>query len=167
MSDHQELLDDIIYFARAGDLEELQSSKPEPELLIEKDETGKTALHMASANNHLDIVKYIIEQISTLKDAKQLINVQNAEGNTPLHWAALNGHYEVVEALVKGGADCTIKNSMNHSAIYEAQQRNHEKVAEFFMSIMVEQEPEQPLEEDQQYVETGVQPLKKAVEEDK
>ncbi|EIE78469.1 hypothetical protein RO3G_03173 [Rhizopus delemar RA 99-880] len=159
MSDHQELLDDIIYFARAGDLEELQSSKPEPKLLIEKDETGKTALHMASANNHLDIVKYIIEQISTLKDAKQLVNVQNAEGNTPLHWAALNGHYEVVEAL--------IKNSMNHSPIYEAQQRNHEKVAEFFMSIMVEQEPEQPLEEDQQYVETGVQPLKKAVEEDK
>lgn len=56
----------------------------------------------------LDIVKYIIEQISSLQEKKKLINVQNEEGNTPLHWAALNGHYEVVEALVNAGADCTV-----------------------------------------------------------
>ncbi|KAG1144518.1 hypothetical protein G6F36_015267 [Rhizopus arrhizus] len=65
MSDHQELLDDIIYFARAGDLEELQSSKPEPKLLIEKDETGKTALHMASANNHLGNERQLIHTYNT------------------------------------------------------------------------------------------------------
>lgn len=53
MADHQELLDDIIYFARAGELEDLKQCKAEPNMLVEKDETGKTALHMASANNHL------------------------------------------------------------------------------------------------------------------
>ncbi|CAO3697353.1 unnamed protein product [Rhizopus stolonifer] len=119
---------------------------------------------MASANNHLEIVQYILQQIST-KD-KKLVDVQNEQGNTALHWAALNGHYEVVEALVKAGSDCTIKNVMNHSPIYEAQQRNHEKVAEFFMTTMVEQS-EEAVDEDKQYVETGVQPLKKAVEEEK
>ncbi|RCH88716.1 hypothetical protein CU097_003816 [Rhizopus azygosporus] len=166
MADHQELLDDIIYFARAGELEDLKQCKAEPNMLVEKDETGKTALHMASANNHLDIVKYIIEQISSLQEKKKLINVQNEEGNTPLHWAALNGHYEVVEALVNAGADCTVKNAMNHSPIYEAQQRNHEKIAEFFLTTMTEEEPSESVAEDQQFVETGVQPLKKAVEED-
>ncbi|KAI9269835.1 ankyrin repeat-containing protein P16F5.05c [Sporodiniella umbellata] len=159
----QELIDDLIYFARAGELSEIEASNAQPELLIAKDDSGNTALHMASANNHLEIVQYIIQQLAS-KD-KKLIDVQNEQGNTALHWAALNGHYEVVEALVKAGSDCTVKNVMNHSPIYEAQQRNHEKVAEFFMSTMVEQ-TEEPVEEDKQYVETGVQPLKKAVQED-
>jgi ankyrin repeat protein len=60
------------------------------------------------SNTLLDIVNYIIEQLSTLEQAKTLINTKNNEGNTPLHWAALNGHLEVVEALVKNGGDCKV-----------------------------------------------------------
>lgn len=55
MSTHEELLDDLIYFARAGELEDLKETKVSPQLYVEKDESGKTALHMASANNHLGI----------------------------------------------------------------------------------------------------------------
>lgn len=59
----------------------------------------------------LDIVKFIIEQLSTLEESEKLalINTKNEEGNTPLHWAALNGNYEVVEALVTNGGDCKVK----------------------------------------------------------
>lgn len=53
MADHAELLDDLIYFARAGELDDLKETKVSPEMYVEKDDTGKTALHMASANNHL------------------------------------------------------------------------------------------------------------------
>lgn len=49
----QELIDDLIYWARAGELNEIETSKADPELFVAKDESGKTALHMASANNHL------------------------------------------------------------------------------------------------------------------
>jgi hypothetical protein len=45
---------------------------------------------------------------------------------------------------------------MKISPIYEAQQRNHEKIAEFFLNTMIEEEPEEPLAEDEQFVETGV-----------
>jgi ankyrin repeat protein len=59
----------------------------------------------------LEIVKYIIEQLSTLPEKKriELINTKNDQGNTPLHWAALNGHLEVVQILVKNGADCKVR----------------------------------------------------------
>lgn len=59
----------------------------------------------------LDIVKYIVEQLSKLDDKKriELINTKNDQGNTPLHWAALNGNLEVVEILVKAGSDCKVK----------------------------------------------------------
>ena len=50
---------------------------------------------------------------------------------------------------------------MNLTPIYEAQQRNHEKIAEFFLNTMIDEAPEEPLAEDEQYVETGVSPLKK------
>lgn len=53
MADHAELLDDLIYFARAGELDDFKETKVSPEIYVEKDDTGKTALHMASANNHL------------------------------------------------------------------------------------------------------------------
>lgn len=53
MADHQELLDDLVYFARAGELDDLKEVKALPENFVEKDDTGKTALHMASANNHV------------------------------------------------------------------------------------------------------------------
>jgi ankyrin repeat protein len=52
MASHEELLDDLIYFARAGELEDIKELNASPELFVEKDESGKTALHMASANNH-------------------------------------------------------------------------------------------------------------------
>lgn len=60
MADHQELLDDLVYFARAGELDDLKEVKASPENFVEKDDTGKTALHMASANNHVG--KFSIHQ---------------------------------------------------------------------------------------------------------
>ncbi|KAI8986373.1 ankyrin repeat-containing domain protein [Pilobolus umbonatus] len=158
MSAASELLDDVVYYARAGDLDEIKQLKTEPRLFITKDDTGKTALHMASANNHLDIVTYIIGELNKLgnEEKKKLINTPNNEGNTPLHWAALNGHLKVVELLVGNGADCKIKNSMNHTPIYDAQQRNHEAIAEFFLKTMIDEAPEEPMNEEDQFKETGV-----------
>jgi ankyrin repeat protein len=57
MADHEELLDDLIYFSRAGELEDLKNVKALPENFVEKDESSKTALHMASANNHIGNAK--------------------------------------------------------------------------------------------------------------
>lgn len=69
----------------------------------------------------LDIVKYIVEQLSKLDDKKriELINTKNDQGNTPLHWAALNGNLEVVEILVKAGSDCKVKKKKWHCCWFE------------------------------------------------
>ncbi|CAO3610409.1 unnamed protein product [Cunninghamella echinulata] len=119
---------------------------------------------MASANNHLDIVQYILEKLQKFdkSEVKRMVNIQNEQGNTPLHWAALNGHLEVVQALVSAGGDCKIKNIAGKTPIYEAQQRESEKIAEFFLNTMIEEQPEEEndedeeMDEDEQFVETGV-----------
>ncbi|KDN43665.1 ankyrin [Tilletiaria anomala UBC 951] len=108
----EEEIDDILFFARAGQLEELQETFDElckkhssaersvdelKENIIKatRNETGNTALHYCCANGHKGVADYLIpsSSLSTLL-------AQNEAGNTPLHWAALNGHVEVVQSLV-------------------------------------------------------------------
>ncbi|KAI7862334.1 ankyrin repeat-containing domain protein [Spinellus fusiger] len=150
------VMEDVMYCSRYGEWEELKEIKPSPEVYVQGDESGNTALHMASANNHVQIVELILEQLSLLSlPLVGLVNSQNKEGNTPLHWAALNGHLDVVQLLVKAGADCKTKNEAGRTPIYEAQQHNHEKVAEFFLLTMIEEAPEEPTDEDEECVETG------------
>ncbi|KAG2220904.1 hypothetical protein INT45_013033 [Circinella minor] len=157
MADNQELLEDIIYCARYGELDDIKSSKPAAEYYITKNDVGNTALHMASANGHTEIVEWIVEQLKEWKpeEIKDMVNIKNEQGNTPLHWAALNGHLAPVEILVKNGADCKIKNEAGKTPIYEAQQRSHEKVAEFFLLTMIDEEPEGPVDEEDQFIEKG------------
>lgn len=57
MSNDQEILDDLIFFSRSGDLEELKQVNARPELYITKNDVGNTALHMASANNHIGTIR--------------------------------------------------------------------------------------------------------------
>ncbi|KAG2180715.1 hypothetical protein INT44_003722 [Umbelopsis vinacea] len=149
-------IDDILYCARYGEFDELKNANFPAEFFTAADETGNTGLHMACANGHLDIVKYVVEKLASLDNVTQYINSQNEQGNTPLHWAALNGHLEIVQLLVGSfGADMKIKNKAGRSPIYEAQAYNHEKVAEFFLSTMVEDAEGETSEDVQDVVEQG------------
>ncbi|CAI2187073.1 18297_t:CDS:2 [Funneliformis geosporum] len=130
----EELIDEVIEYARYGELEELKTiMNLYPATCLEsKDEFGNTALHMASANGHLEIVEFIIQALGSLLE--RVVSMQNNSGNTPLHWSALNGHEKVVKLLIKSGADAKIKNKSGRTPIYEAQQNNHEKIVEFLLT---------------------------------
>ena len=65
---------------------------------------GNTALHLASANGFIDIVKYLVN------DLHCDINPKNKSQSTPLSWAAFNGQKAVVEFLLEKGADFDTKN---------------------------------------------------------
>ncbi|RUS17072.1 ankyrin repeat-containing domain protein [Endogone sp. FLAS-F59071] len=153
----EETVDDIIALARCGDLDELKASAYPCHFLAAKDEFGNTALHMSSANGHIEIVKYLLQSLATLQDTPlaTYINARNEQGNTPLHWAALNGHLVVVELLVKSGADSKIKNEAGRTAISEAQQGDHEKVVDYLLTTMAEEEEEAPVEDEEEVTETG------------
>ena len=65
---------------------------------------GNTALHLASANGFIDVVKYLVN------DLHCDINPKNKSQSTPLSWAAFNGQKAVVEFLLEKGADFDTKN---------------------------------------------------------
>ncbi|KAK2843930.1 hypothetical protein FQN49_005934 [Arthroderma sp. PD_2] len=139
-----EAVDDLIYDARAGDLESLQTDITKfseehncsPADIIKaaidaEDEseggTGSCLLHWPAANGNAEILKYLLSLLKTQKGEKdssnlQMINHKNHSGNTPLHWAALNTHLECVKALVEAGADIIMKNNAGHDAVFVAEQ---------------------------------------------
>ena len=81
--------------------------------LASTDPSGNTALHMACANGHLDIVKLLLKHGANP-------NALNKSKNTPLHWAALNGRTEIIELLIEAKADANLKNEFDHVPLEEA-----------------------------------------------
>ena len=65
---------------------------------------GNTALHLASANGFIGVVKYLVNELHCDIDPK------NKSLSTPLSWAAFNGQKNVVEFLLEKGADFNCKN---------------------------------------------------------
>lgn len=138
MSLSQEEMDAIIYDARDGDLDFLKEvfSEIVPGLVlptIKDDITLSTPVHMAAANGHLEVVKYLLSLLPH-DEAVALVNQANESGNTALHWAAFNGHLPVVQLLVEEyGADVFAKNSSNHDALFEAEKNGQAEVENWFL----------------------------------
>lgn len=134
----QDQIDDVMLDARAGELDELKAFFDEHKVQVLpqiKDEYSlSTALHMASANNHLEVAKYLVDLCKDDQDIlKQIIDAKNESGNTPLHWACLNGHLEIVKVLCDAGAQPFITNEAKHDAFYEAEANDKEDVIDYLL----------------------------------
>ena len=133
----QEEMDCIIYDAREGDLETLKEvfeEIPKSLLLTIKDDiTLSTPIHMAAANGHFEVIKYLLSIIPQ-KDAENLASQQNESGNTPLHWAAYNGHLSIVQLLCdEYNVDVFVKNCSGHDVMYEAENNDQEEIENWLL----------------------------------
>ena len=69
---------------------------------------GVTPLYMASQNDHVEVVRLLI-------DAGALINQADEDGATSLFMASLNGHVDVVRLLIDAGATVKIDTMMRYT----------------------------------------------------
>lgn len=137
-----EELDDLIYYARTGDLPALRSTLdtvssthnlPLSTILasaidIDADGLGSQSclLHWPAANGNLEVLRYLLsllptKEVAADKSAPTLVNHRNVNGNTPLHWAALNARLDCVKCLVGAGANAGVVNEVGHDALFEAE----------------------------------------------
>ncbi|KAJ8328498.1 ankyrin repeat-containing protein [Batrachochytrium dendrobatidis] len=129
------VIQDIVTAARFGDLEDLQliqqSHLLSTKFLCHARSTfgNNTALHMASANGHLNVVTFLTTDMAGPCD----IDMTNDEGSTSLHWAALNGHIDIVKRLLECGASATLKNTAGKSPITVAAQADHIDVMDLLL----------------------------------
>ena len=92
-------------FGELSDLKEALKDAPKEFNVNLVDFGGNTALHLASANGFIEVVKYLVNELHCD------LNIKNKSGSTPLSWAAFNGQKSVVEFLLEKGADFDFRNS--------------------------------------------------------
>ncbi|KAI9045399.1 uncharacterized protein KD926_008826 [Aspergillus affinis] len=134
-------IDDLIYDARAGDLDSLKTTISELSASLQctpaqviaatvdaapeaEGGTGCCLLHYPAANGNSEILNYLLTTLTTQpsdQTTQSILNHKNHSGNTPLHWAALNTHLECVKALVEAGADIAVTNDAGLDAVFLAE----------------------------------------------
>ncbi|KAL6913828.1 hypothetical protein ACHAP8_001769 [Fusarium lateritium] len=148
-------IDDIIYFSRSGEQEDLtdsiktlaerENSSPAEIVAAAQDASNKsTCLHMATGNGHLEIVRQLIQYFENRpKEQKQaFLDEANEAGNTGLHWAALGGHLDVIKLLLEQGASPALANEQNYVPLDLAYFNHKNDVAEYFLSTAKKLEDE-------------------------
>ncbi|KAJ3211353.1 hypothetical protein HDU67_004587 [Dinochytrium kinnereticum] len=69
------------------------------------DPKGRTALHLAAAGGHVEIVQALISRMPNDESRRGLLDAPDLNGSAPLHLAALSGRLDCVLGLLRGGAD--------------------------------------------------------------
>ncbi len=87
---------------------------------------GMTILMYASANNHPETAKLLLEKGAD-------INAQNNDGWTALMYALIYNYPEIAELLLKKGADPNIQNKGGETALMYASVFNHPKIAKLLL----------------------------------
>ena len=76
----------------------------------DRDQYGRTALHIASDRGYLEI-----SELLTSSGAD--VNIRDSYGGTALHLASMNGHLKIVQLLLCQGADISIRDNGGSTAL--------------------------------------------------
>lgn len=95
---------ELLLAAKEGNLTEIKRLYKKHVDLFSKDYDGRTALHIAATNGHLNIISYLL----TKKNCN--VNVQDNFNNTPLKDALENKHSQIAKILKENGGILTNSN---------------------------------------------------------
>ena len=74
---------------------------------IIQNSVGETCLHWACTNDHVEVVKLLLQAGSNKADP----SIQNSMGHTCLHLACIYGHVGVVKLLLENNVDPNIQDN--------------------------------------------------------
>jgi ankyrin repeat protein len=91
-----------------------------------------TALHWASRNGHLPVVRFLVH------GGQANVELKTSRGWTALHWASTTGQLAVVRILVlECGADTAAKTNSGSTPLHLAQQNGQPEVVTFLSNLPV------------------------------
>lgn len=87
------------------------------------DSENKTVLHNASIAGNVKSAEVILK----MNHLNPNISARDDDGWTPLHFSAFYGHLDLVKLLVRYGADCSLKNTDDETALDLIKNKSDEK----------------------------------------
>jgi ankyrin repeat protein len=98
----------------------------------EKDEYGRTPLHIAIMHGNTEIIKVLLQNGASL-------NEKTCNGYTPLHFASRYGYIETVKELLFFGADYTIQNVEGEDGLHGLSEEQRTNIIEECFSMEVKE----------------------------
>ncbi|MGH0165406.1 UNVERIFIED_CONTAM: hypothetical protein FKN15_048721 [Acipenser sinensis] len=95
------------------------------------DRGGRTALHHAVLNGHVEMVNLLLEKGAN-------INAFDKKDRRALHWAAYMGHLEVVSLLINHGAEISCKDKRGYTPLHAAASNGQLGVVKHLLNLSVE-----------------------------
>ncbi|KAJ8314437.1 hypothetical protein KUTeg_006587 [Tegillarca granosa] len=93
---------------------------------FDPDKNGRTALHYAALNGHLEVCKFLAQKGCHLDD-------QDVAGCSPLHRAASQGHLEVISFLLGEGCNIDKQDEDGNAPVHEAAWNGFSKTLELLI----------------------------------
>ncbi|EPY36092.1 hypothetical protein STCU_00539 [Strigomonas culicis] len=118
---------DCARYNEEGDVDALLHYLEEhPADINAQDSQSRTAVHMAAANGHVDLLE-------ALAAFQPKVDVGNVEGNTALHFAALNNRLSAAKWLVAKGWHASAKNAFGQTPLQLIYDKKFEKMEELLL----------------------------------
>jgi ankyrin repeat protein len=122
-----DLKEEILKAAENGDIDRVKKCLNIDKNLVEVDDSdGYTALHRATYNNHIEVVKLLIESGANVCS-------RTADGWQPIHSAAKWKHIHLLDFLLASGADINAVSNGGNTALHLAANHNSKEVIEFLL----------------------------------
>ena len=120
MSEIEEIFekDNMHFAAQDGDMLKVKELIEAGYPVNQFDEIGKTPLHYAAINEHMEVIRLLLDEGADVNAHKE-----SYIGNTPLGEVAGSCSFDVAEILVEAGAVPTIPGWMQMTALHHAQRR--------------------------------------------
>ncbi|XP_064622749.1 uncharacterized protein LOC135484949 isoform X3 [Lineus longissimus] len=137
-----------------------------PELIDAKDERGSSALHLAAAFGHIELVKWLAincadlnaetptgytpvhvaalnghtQCVMTLSAMGATVDPESIDKQTPLHLASMSGRLETCKWLVSNDADLDAEDNMERTPLELAEEYGHQDLANFLRTVKKEKQ---------------------------
>ncbi|KAK3330739.1 hypothetical protein B0H66DRAFT_73460 [Apodospora peruviana] len=97
-------------------LAQRENASPADVLISCKDDFQQTAAHIAAKSGQTASIEKLAELLATEENKKVYFNMENRfSRDRPVHTAMRHGYLDVLKALVRHGADPTVKNRFGDS----------------------------------------------------